>query len=66
MVPTVTTARAGGLVAELTSYCGQNGHAQVLYEAHRPATDEQWTTFLVRELKIYSGIRPPSADPVCA
>jgi acetyl esterase/lipase len=65
VVPTVTTARAADLVAELTSYCGQNGHAQVLYEAHRAATDEQWTTFLVRELRIYSRIRPPSTDPVC-
>ena len=65
VVPTVTTARAAGLVAELTSYCRQGGHAQVLYAAHRAATDEQWTTFLLRELKISYDIRPPSADPVC-
>lgn len=65
VVPTVTTARDAGLVAELTSYCGQAGHAQALYAAHRAETDAQWTTFLARELRIYSGMRPPSADPVC-
>jgi predicted esterase len=65
VVPTVTTARDAGLVAELTSYCDQAGHAQVLYDANRAATDAQWTTFLARELRIYSGMRPPSADPVC-
>jgi predicted esterase len=62
---TVTTARAQGLVAELTSYCSESGHAQGLYSTHKAATDEQWTTFLARELRIYSGMRPPSADPVC-
>ena len=31
VVPTVVTARGAGLVAELTSYCGQGGHAVVLY-----------------------------------
>lgn len=65
VVPMVDTARGAGLVAELTSYCGQGGHAVVLYQAHQAATDEQWTTFLARELRIYSGLRPPSADPVC-
>jgi predicted esterase len=62
---TVTTARSKGLVAELTSYCDQNGHANALYADHRAATDEQWTTFLARELGLYSGMRPASADPVC-
>jgi predicted esterase len=63
---TVTTARARGLVAELTSYCGQNGHAEALYRQHQAATDEQWTTFLARELGLYSGMRLPSAAPVCS
>ncbi len=62
---TVTTARGAGLVAELTSYCDQNGHAQALYQAHLAETDAQWTTFLARELGLYSGMRPPSTDPVC-
>lgn len=63
---TVTTARSKGLVAELTSYCNENGHADKLYAAHKAATDEQWTTFMARELGLYTGMRPPSADPVCA
>jgi predicted esterase len=63
---TVTTARAQGLVAELTSYCTESGHAEKLYTAHKAATDTQWTTFLARELLVYSGMRAPSADPVCA
>ena len=62
---TVNTARAKGLVAELASYCDQQGHANGLYQAHKEATDEQWTTFLARELELYSGMRPPSADPTC-
>ncbi len=62
---TVKTARAIGLVAELTSYCNESGHAEVLYQAHKDDTDEQWTTFLARELKIYTGMRPPSSDPTC-
>lgn len=62
---TVKAARAQGLVAELHSYCGQNMHAEKLYAAHKTDTDEQWTTFLARELGIYSGMRPPSNDPVC-
>lgn len=62
---TVTIARAEGLVAELTSYCTENGHAAQLYATHKAATDEQWTTFLARHLNLYSGMRPPSADPVC-
>lgn len=65
VVPTITTARAAGLVAELTSYCDQAGHALTLYNAHKAATDTQWTTFLVREMRIYSGIRAASSDPVC-
>ncbi len=63
---TVATARSTGLVAELTSYCDERGHAAALYADHEEATDEQWTTFLARELDIYSGMRPPSTDPVCA
>jgi predicted esterase len=62
---TVTTARSRGLVAELTSYCAEAGHAEKLYSAHKSATDEQWTTFLARELHIYGMMRAPSADPVC-
>lgn len=62
---TVTTARSRGLVAELTSYCTERLHANDLYDAHEAATDEQWTTFLARELKLYSGMRAPSAAPVC-
>ena len=62
---TVTTARGFGLVAELTSYCNSSLHAEQLYAPNQAATDAQWTTFLARELKIYSGLRPPSTDPVC-
>ena len=62
---TVLTARSKGLVAELTSYCSENGHAAALYATHKEATDEQWTTFLARELKLYQGMRPPSSAPVC-
>jgi hypothetical protein len=61
---TVTAARAAGGVAELTSDCDTGGHAAALYAANRAATDAQWTTFLARELRIYSRLRPPSADPV--
>ena len=52
-------------MAELTSYCTERGHAAGLYATHKAATDEQWTTFLTRELGLYSGMRPPSANPVC-
>ncbi|MBI2709303.1 MAG: alpha/beta hydrolase fold domain-containing protein [Actinobacteria bacterium] len=62
---TVTTARAKGLVAELSSYCTSSLHANKLYDATKQATDEQWTTFLARELPLYTGMRPPSTDPVC-
>jgi acetyl esterase/lipase len=62
---TVTTARAAGLVAELTSYCNQSLHAEALYTPNKIATDEQWTTFLARELHLYTGMRPPSTDPLC-
>jgi acetyl esterase/lipase len=62
---TVTTARALGLVAELTSYCNSSLHAEKLYEPNKAATDAQWTTFLARELHLYTGMRPPSADPLC-
>lgn len=65
VVPSFATARAAGLVAELTSYCGERLHATKLYSAHQAATDLQWTTFLARELKLYSGMRPPSADAFC-
>lgn len=63
---TTVTARGEGLVAELASYCNESLHAANLYAAHRAATDEQWTTFLARELLLYSEMRPASADPVCA
>jgi predicted esterase len=62
---TVTSARAAGLVAELTSYCNSSLHAESLYTPNKAATDVQWTTFLAREMHIYSGLRPPTADPVC-
>jgi acetyl esterase/lipase len=63
---TVTAARAAGLVAELTSYCSSGQHAQALYDPNKAATDVQWTTFLARELHVYSGMRQPAADPPCA
>ncbi len=62
---TVKVARAKGLVAELESYCDEKGHAAGLYSAHKAATDEQWTTFLARQLELYSGMRPASAEPTC-
>jgi len=62
---TVNTARSFGLVAELHSYCDAGGHADDLYKANKAATDEQWTTFLTRELKIYSGMPPATAEPTC-
>jgi predicted esterase len=62
----VLAARGAGLVAELTSYCTSGLHAQDLYQPNQAATDAQWTTFLARELGIYSGMRPPSADPPCS
>jgi len=62
---TVNTARSKALVAELTSYCNENGHAADLYKQHKAATDDQWTTFLARELSLYTGMRPPSSDPTC-
>ena len=46
-------------VAELTSYCTSSLHAQARYQPNQVAT------FLARELKIYSKLRPPSTDPVC-
>jgi dienelactone hydrolase len=62
---TVVPARRAGLVAELTSYCTSSLHAENLYTPNKAATDRQWTTFLARQLLIYSDMRPPSADPVC-
>ena len=62
---TVTEARSHGLTAELTSYCTENAHAQNLYNAHKDATDDQWTTFLARELGLYGNEPPPTAAPVC-
>lgn len=61
----VLTARARGLVAELTSYCNEALHAGNLYDAHKAATDLQWTSFLTRELAIYTGGPPTTDDPVC-
>jgi len=57
--------RSVGLVAELTSYCDELLHAAKLYAAHQEVTDTQWTTFLARQLELYSGMRAPTADPVC-
>jgi dienelactone hydrolase len=65
VVPSFRTARQAGLVAELASYCGDRRHAQRLYVAYQLATDEAWTTFLARELKIYRDMRPPSAAAFC-
>jgi len=65
-VTSVLKARSVGLVAELTSYCTSGLHAEALYKPNQAVTDAQWTTFLARELKIYSGMRPPSADPPCS
>ncbi|MDN5865453.1 MAG: alpha/beta hydrolase [Gammaproteobacteria bacterium] len=62
---TIIAARNARLVAELTSYCEGSRHASELYEAHRDATDKQWTTFMVRELGIYDDVRPPSSAPIC-
>lgn len=62
---TATTARAAGLVAELTSFCQESGHANELDKVHKDATDTQWTTFLARELKLQPGMRAATADPVC-
>ncbi len=62
---TAATARAAGLVAELTSYCSSSLHAEALYTPNQAATDAQWTTFLARHLLLYSDMRPPSADPFC-
>ncbi|MBA3281965.1 MAG: alpha/beta hydrolase [Acidimicrobiia bacterium] len=59
------TARRAGLVAELTSYCNESTHAAALYRKYKAATDEQWTTFLARQLKLYTGMREPTAKPVC-
>ena len=62
---TATAAADAGLVAELTSYCDEGLHAKDLYEEHKEATDEQWTTFLVRQLGIYSGTREPTEPEIC-
>jgi len=52
-------------VAELTSYCNESTHAAALYRKYEAATDEQWTTFLARQLKLYTGMREATAKPVC-
>lgn len=62
---TVLAARAQQLVAEMTSYCDSGLHASKLYEAHKAATDEQWTTFLARWLNLRDDVRGPSAAAVC-
>jgi acetyl esterase/lipase len=62
---TAETARSRGLVAELRSYCDEAGHAMTLYDNHKAETDDQWTTFLARELTLYTGMRPASAQPRC-
>lgn len=58
-------ARDAGIEAQLTSYCNEGYHAADLYEHHKPETDEQWTTFLVRRLGIYSGLTEPAPLPLC-
>jgi hypothetical protein len=64
---TVTAARSFGLVAELESYSGpgQKAHANDLYKDHQDETDTRWTTFLTRELAIYSGMPAAEVEPVC-
>jgi len=62
---TVATARAAGLVAELASYCTESLHSNDLYAAHKAPTDARWTNFLARELKLCTGMAPPTADPLC-
>lgn len=62
---TTVTARRAGLVAELTSYCNESTHGAALYRKYQTPTDEQWTTFLARHLKLYTGMRQPSTAPVC-
>lgn len=62
---TTSLARAHGLTAELTSYCSESLHANALYDAHKDATDAQWTQFLIRELALYRDQPPPTADPIC-
>ena len=57
--------RSQGLVAELTSYCTEGTHAETLYSKYQAATDQQWTTFLARELKIYTAMPAATAAPVC-
>lgn len=52
-------------MAELTSYCDESGHAADLYRDHEDETERDWSTFLARELGLYRGMRPPSADPIC-
>lgn len=63
---TAQAAHDAGLVAELTSYCNEGTHADALYNAYKTATDEQWTTFLVRHLGIYTETREPTAPVICA
>lgn len=65
VVPSFAAARAAGLVAELRSYCGSRLHATNLYSEYQREVDAQLTTFLARELGIYSGMRPASADAFC-
>jgi acetyl esterase/lipase len=62
---TTKLARSNGLVAELASYCSESAHANTLYEKHLAATDAQWTTFLARELAIYSGMPKATTAPTC-
>lgn len=62
---TAQAAHNAGLVAELTSYCDESYHADTLYKQHLDATDEQWTTFLVRHLGIYTGTREPTDPVIC-
>ena len=60
---TVNTARAQGLVAELTSYCNESGHAADLYAQHKATTDDQWTTFLAGSSRSTPGCDRPVPIP---
>lgn len=62
---TVTAARNAGLVAELASYCTEGLHAAKLRDAHKEATDDQWTEFLARSLPLYTNVPSMPDQPTC-
>ena len=52
----------GEIYATLEAATRLRKRVQMKYQA---ATDQQWTTFLARELKIYSQMPAATAAPVC-